>query len=187
MTDFEDAMQVAAARVCGARHIGTRNVRDYERSPIRTVSPQEALGGLFLTLGVLPLLSLYPKILVGEDPMRILIALCAVIALSGCASETGAETPGPACGDGFEELAEYSLFFGRSDSTGAEVVSDEAWNEFLEDTVTPRFPDGLTVMNGRGQWQLESGAIQRRYENTLYIDRSGRRWIAPFGRDIGRV
>ena len=101
--------------------------------------------------------------------MRILIALCAVIALSGCASETGAETPGPTCRDGFEEFAEYSLFFGRSDSTGAEVVSEEAWNEFLEDTVTPRFPDGLTVMNGRGQWQLESGAIQREGTKILYI------------------
>ena len=42
---FEDAMQVAAARVCGARHIVTRNVSDYERSPIRAVSPSEALDG----------------------------------------------------------------------------------------------------------------------------------------------
>ena len=47
MADFEDAMQVAAAHACGARHIVTRNVRDYERSPIRAVDPQEALSGLF--------------------------------------------------------------------------------------------------------------------------------------------
>ena len=47
MADFEDAMQVAAARACGARHIVTRNTKDYERSPIRAVSPREALGGLF--------------------------------------------------------------------------------------------------------------------------------------------
>ena len=47
MIDFEDAMQVAAARSCGARHIVTRNIRDYERSPIRAVDPQEALGELF--------------------------------------------------------------------------------------------------------------------------------------------
>ena len=47
MTDFEDAMQVAAARACGAGHIVTRNVRDYERSPIPAVDPQEALSGLF--------------------------------------------------------------------------------------------------------------------------------------------
>ncbi|MYD52524.1 MAG: PIN domain-containing protein [Dehalococcoidia bacterium] len=47
MKDFEDAMQVAAARACGARHIVTRNVQDYERSPIRAVVPQEALRELF--------------------------------------------------------------------------------------------------------------------------------------------
>ena len=47
MADFEVAMQVAAARACGARHIVTRNVRDYARSPIRAVAPQEAVSGLF--------------------------------------------------------------------------------------------------------------------------------------------
>ena len=46
MTDFEDAMQVAAARACGAQHIVTRNVKDYERSPISAVSPREALSGI---------------------------------------------------------------------------------------------------------------------------------------------
>ena len=47
MEDFEAAMQVAAARTCGARYIVTRNVGDYERSPIRAVDPMEALGELF--------------------------------------------------------------------------------------------------------------------------------------------
>ena len=46
MTDFEDALQVAAARACGAQHIVTRNVKDYEHSPIRAINPQEALNGL---------------------------------------------------------------------------------------------------------------------------------------------
>ena len=47
MADFEDALQVAAARACGARHIVTRNVRDFARSPIPAVTPQEALEQLF--------------------------------------------------------------------------------------------------------------------------------------------
>ena len=46
MPDFEDAMQVAAARACGAQHIVTRNVKDYRRSPIPALSPQDALGEL---------------------------------------------------------------------------------------------------------------------------------------------
>ncbi|MYC82328.1 MAG: PIN domain-containing protein [Acidobacteria bacterium] len=47
LSDFEDAMQVAAARACGARHIVTRNVRDYQRSPIPAVDPREAIRQLF--------------------------------------------------------------------------------------------------------------------------------------------
>ena len=43
MRDFEDAMQVAAARACGASHIVTRNARDYVRSPIPAVDAAEAV------------------------------------------------------------------------------------------------------------------------------------------------
>ena len=47
MEDFEDALQVAAARACSARHIVTRNVRDYRRSPIPAIDPPQALDELF--------------------------------------------------------------------------------------------------------------------------------------------
>ncbi len=47
MTDFEDAMQVAAADACGARYIVTRNMKDFRRSPIPAISPQEAISELF--------------------------------------------------------------------------------------------------------------------------------------------
>lgn len=47
MADFEDAMQVAAARASGARFIVTRNARDFRRSPIPAVTPTEALESLF--------------------------------------------------------------------------------------------------------------------------------------------
>ena len=46
MADFEDAMQVAAARACGARRIITRNLRDYTHSPIPAISPHDALAEL---------------------------------------------------------------------------------------------------------------------------------------------
>ncbi|MCE2487941.1 MAG: PIN domain-containing protein [Desulfurellaceae bacterium] len=46
MADFEDALQVAAARTCSARLIVTRNVRDYARSPIQAVAPRAALSDL---------------------------------------------------------------------------------------------------------------------------------------------
>ncbi len=47
MADFEDAMQVAAARTTGARFVVTRNARDFRASPIPTIIPAEALETLF--------------------------------------------------------------------------------------------------------------------------------------------
>ena len=46
MDDFEDAMQVASARFCGARRIITRNLKDFANSPIPAVSPGQALAEL---------------------------------------------------------------------------------------------------------------------------------------------
>ena len=46
MSDFEDAMQVAAARACNARYIVTRNVRDFRLSPIPAITPQQAISDL---------------------------------------------------------------------------------------------------------------------------------------------
>ena len=43
MSDFEDAMQVAAAVACGADFIVTRNLRDYRQSPIPAITPSQAL------------------------------------------------------------------------------------------------------------------------------------------------
>ncbi len=46
MNDFEDALQVAAARACGASFIATRNTSDYRHSPIPALSPKAALEEL---------------------------------------------------------------------------------------------------------------------------------------------
>jgi len=46
MDDFEDAMQVAAARACEAEFIVTRNEGDFAASPISVLSPADALAEL---------------------------------------------------------------------------------------------------------------------------------------------
>lgn len=44
MTDFEDALQVAAARACGASYIITRNVRDFGIYPVPAVTPEKLIA-----------------------------------------------------------------------------------------------------------------------------------------------
>ena len=46
LSDFEDALQVAAAAACQATVIATRNLQDYARSPIRAADPQAVLAEL---------------------------------------------------------------------------------------------------------------------------------------------
>ncbi len=89
------------------------------------------------------------------------VALAAVTA-----SCTGSDAP--ACPDGTEHYVEYRLFMGRGGDSG-EVVDDAAWEAFLSDTVTPRFPDGLTVLDARGQWRGSSGAIQSERSKVLLV------------------
>jgi predicted nucleic acid-binding protein len=43
VSDFEDALQVAAAVACGANRLVTRNTKHYKLSPIPAIGPREAL------------------------------------------------------------------------------------------------------------------------------------------------
>jgi hypothetical protein len=51
------------------------------------------------------------------------------------------------------------LYFGLSSPAGE--VSDARFDEFLAAEVTPRFPDGLTRYEARGQWRGKSGEVAR--------------------------
>ena len=93
----------------------------------------------------------------------VIVLLIAGFILAGCSGYAVSTCP-----EGTDSFAEYQLFFGRSNASG-EVVSDEAWAAFLADTVTPRFPDGLTVVDGAGQWRDSAGVILRERSKVLII------------------
>ena len=63
------------------------------------------------------------------------------------------------CPETFNKLIEYRLFFGRNNSKGEEVVTDTLWDNFLTQTITPLFPDGLTTYEAKGQWTHPSGHL----------------------------
>jgi len=46
LPDLEDAMQVAAARACGAQYIATRNLKDFQASPVPARTPAQLLEEL---------------------------------------------------------------------------------------------------------------------------------------------
>lgn len=48
------------------------------------------------------------------------------------------------------------LYFGLTEN-GKDLVSKSEWNNFLADSITKHFPEGLTVLDAYGQSQLETG------------------------------
>lgn len=51
-------------------------------------------------------------------------------------------------------MARTELFF------GAGGVSRRNWADFVARVVTPRFPDGLTMLEGAGQWRGSKGLMR---------------------------
>ena len=72
--------------------------------------------------------------------MRTLLLALAAISAAGAASAQSCAPP-------LKPALEVDLYFGRS------AVSDAQWTAFLAEEVTPRFPDGLSVLDVAGQWR----------------------------------
>ncbi len=101
---------------------------------------------------------------------RCALPLIVIVSAAAAAACIQSDSASPACPDGWDQVTEYQLYFGRSDATGApDAVSDQAWAKFLSDTVTPRFPDGLTVTDGAGPWHNDSGEILKEQTRVLTL------------------
>ena len=59
-----------------------------------------------------------------------------------------------------EKYIRTELYFGLS-RKGGHDISEEEFQEFIDEFVTPRFPSGLTILDGRGQWREEDSTITK--------------------------
>jgi Protein of unknown function (DUF3574) len=75
------------------------------------------------------------------------IAACCLVAASVCIG-----TPALSCDAPLRSMQRIELMFGRN-IRGHLRVGDAAWARFLAREITPRFPDGLTVLDAAGQWR----------------------------------
>ena len=55
-------------------------------------------------------------------------------------------------------FARTELYFGTAKSDGT-VVTEEEFRAFIDQVITPRFPDGLTVLKGDGQFRLDDDTV----------------------------
>jgi hypothetical protein len=87
-----------------------------------------------------------------------------------------APADGTACRVGASTMARLELLFGAGAPGGREIGEGD-WRAFLDAEVTPRFPDGLTVLSGYGQWRNSAGVIAKESTRALLI------WYRP-GADV---
>jgi hypothetical protein len=75
------------------------------------------------------------------------LGLLAALALGGCMT-----APLVACRGDQQGMLAAELLFGRKVGDRG-MVSEAEWARFLAREISPRFPDGLTVLDAAGHWR----------------------------------
>jgi len=85
------------------------------------------------------------------------IAAVLALGLAGCVAPQASVTAPSSCAVG-DAMVETQLFFGMNKPKGG-AVSARDWEAFVVREVTPRFPEGFSVIDGAGFWR--DGATQK--------------------------
>ncbi|CAI1150956.1 Protein of uncharacterised function (DUF3574) [Serratia entomophila] len=99
-----------------------------------------------------------------------LVAAVAAMLLSSCAApgHNGlAPKPAPACNAG-DPMIQTTLYFGLNRPAGLAITAAE-WQTFVDRQVTPRFKDGLSVFDAKGQWLGNDGKLARENSKALLL------------------
>ena len=94
-----------------------------------------------------------------------IIVLCFVF-FSGCQSVNGTlkqDVTAP----GFMRMVRAELIFGLSSPDGP--ITEKDWQSFVDEVITPRFRDGLTVIEVSGQWLNQAGVLERENSKMVLI------------------
>ena len=104
-------------------------------------------------------------------------------ALTGCAHPSTQATPvtstnavaptltgDPAHPGQTSGWVDTKLYFGLGPADHPDKgISEAQWRDFLDKEVTPRFPDGLSVVDVYGQWQGQKNPTPERLRSKLLI------------------
>lgn len=88
-----------------------------------------------------------------EVSRRLLFIAIASTLFCAAGCETWTDT-----GAGKDNLIKTELYFGLSRPDGG-VVSQADWEGFVDEYITPRFKEGLTIVDAAGQWMGEDGEL----------------------------
>ena len=99
--------------------------------------------------------------------------LLPLLACSATLFATSALASPPVCPVGLHRAMTAELYFGRSIQGGGGEVTEGDWGQFVDDQVTPLFPDGLSVSDVYGQWRSPKGEFEREQTKALFLVLAG--------------
>lgn len=77
-------------------------------------------------------------------------------------------TAASVCNASAQRMARLELLFGTARRNGPPVSEDE-WKAFVDREITTRFPDGLTILEGAGQWRGSDGVLKYEHSHVLIV------------------
>ncbi|ANP54125.1 hypothetical protein J2Z21_005413 [Streptomyces griseochromogenes] len=108
----------------------------------------------------------------------VLAAVGLLLALAAPTAYAALDGADPVVPERGAPYVETQLFFGTERPDGGPAVTDEQFMAFVDHEVTPDFPNGLTVQNGRGQWRDARGRIEKERSYELIL-------LYPVGDAVG--
>ena len=98
--------------------------------------------------------------------MKALAALVAILLLVGCVQAPRRAVQ--ACPQGQDYLRTAQLFLGRNVGDKP-TLGDAEFRQFVEAELTPRFPNGLTVVDGGARWRASDDRLVREAQKVVTI------------------
>ena len=96
-------------------------------------------------------------------PALLAALLCVALLAHAAAAEEACRPPAQ------KPMLLIHLFLALDKAAGP-AVAEKKWRAFLDGTVTPRFPDGLTVYDAYGQWRNpQTQSISRDATKVIFI------------------
>lgn len=88
-----------------------------------------------------------------------------LVLIAGCSSAPHRPGTGSPAN---EPWVRTELYFGLQ-RPGGGAVTETQWTDFLNQSVTPRFPDGLTIVQGQGRYRSRDQQVREEATNLLII------------------
>jgi hypothetical protein len=97
------------------------------------------------------------------------LAILLLTIVTGCRQSAPPPRPSPLLGSGTQTWIRTELYCGLSRAESPDITPAE-FQTFVDEVVTPRFPDGLSIFDADGQWRATTTSpIVREHSKVIVI------------------